>query len=160
MNIEECEGYKKLRASIEKDIELRHRSREEEEKLFSWVLGRARHYAEKTGIEASDILDAWERDRNCWHLYYYQEAHQPEIKGNNARVFENTDDFRLSLKGKGFRCPKCGAVSGNHAECGMCDWKAYGLLRTLGKGASVFIKSKLKVFDIFMPVAWEREEKQ
>jgi hypothetical protein len=42
----------------------------------------------------------------------------------------------------------------------MCDWKAYGLLRTLGKGASIFIKSKLKVFDIFMPVAWEAEEKQ
>jgi hypothetical protein len=160
MNIEECEGYKKLRASIERDIELGNRSRKEEEELFSWVIGRARHYAEKTGIEASDILDAWERDRDCWHLNYYQEAHQPEIKGNNVRVFENLDEFRLSSKGQGFRCPKCGGVSRNPSECDACDWTAYGLLGTLGKGAYVFIKSKLNVFDIFMPVAWETEEKQ
>jgi hypothetical protein len=166
MNLEICEGYKKLRAAIEWDIESKHRTREEEEKLFSWVIDRVRHYSEKTGLEASAILDSWEKDRDYWHVNYYQEANQPEIKGDNVRVFENIGEFRSSLEGKGFRCPNCGGVSSNPMTCDtgikdksgkICDWKAYGLFRTMGKGVYIYIKSELKVFDIFMPIAWEND---
>jgi hypothetical protein len=166
MKLEMCEGYKKLRASVERDIELKSRTREEEEKLFTWVIDRARHYAEKTGLEASDILDAWEKDRDYWHLGYYQEANQPEIKGDNVRVFDTPDEFKATLQGKGFRCPNCGGISGNPMTCDtgikdkngkVCDWKAYGLFGTLDKGVYIYIKSELKGFDIFMPVAWEKE---
>jgi hypothetical protein len=157
MNIEACEGYKTLRSAVERDIELKYRSREAEEDHFSWVIARAKHYAEKTGLEASDVLDAWEKDRDCWHLSYYQEAKQPEIKGNNVRVFETLDDFRNSLNGKGFRCPACGRISGSSIDC-KCGWMAYGLLRTAGKGVYIYIKSKLRGYEIFMPVEWEEEE--
>jgi hypothetical protein len=156
VKIETCEGYKTLRAAVERDIELKHWSREEEEVHFLWVIDRAKHYAEKTGLEASDILDAWEKDRDYWHINYYQEAKQPEIKGNNVRVFETLEDFRNSLNGKGFRCPACGGISGNPIEC-KCGWKAYGLLRTLGKGIYIYIKTELRGYEIFMPVAREEE---
>jgi hypothetical protein len=157
VNIETCEGYKTLRAAVERDIELKYRSREVEEEHFSWVIARAEHYAEKTGLEAGSILDAWEKDRDYWHINYYQVGKQPEIKGNNVRVFETLDDFRNSLNGKGFRCPACGGISGKPTECNKCGWKAYGLLRTLGKGVHIYIKAELRGYEIFMPVEWEEE---
>jgi hypothetical protein len=160
VNIEECEGYKRLRAAVERDIELKYRSREAEEDHFSWVIERARHYAEKTGLEASDILDAWEKDRDYWHLSYYQDAKQPEIKANNVRAFETLDDFRNSSDGKGFRCPACGVISSDPVTCRVCGWKAYGLLGTLGKGAFVYIKETLRGYSIFIPVAWFENEKE
>jgi hypothetical protein len=162
--VENCEGYKKLRAAVERDIKKRARSPEELEKHFAWVIERAKHYAEKTGLEAADILDAWERDRDYWHLNYYQEGNQPEIKGDDVRVFDTPDDFKATLDGKGFRCPACGGVSTNPVTCDsgirnkngkVCDWKAYGLFRTMGKGVTLFIKSDLRVYNIFKPVAWE-----
>jgi hypothetical protein len=169
MKIEECDGYKKLRMAVERDIKERDRSREEEEALFSWVIERARHYAEKTGLAASDILDAWEKKRDYWHLNYYNEANQPKINNETVRVFEDVDEFRASLKGKGFRCPNCGGMSGSPTACDTmikdksgkpCDWKSYGLLGTMEKGVYVYIKSALQGCAIFMPVAWEKEEKQ
>jgi hypothetical protein len=36
-----------------------------------------------------------------------------------------------------------------------CDWKAYGLFGTLGKGISVFVKKEIRIETIFMPVSWE-----
>lgn len=37
---------------------------------------RACHYAEKTGLSASDILDAWERGRDYWYMNFYQDGNQ------------------------------------------------------------------------------------
>jgi hypothetical protein len=166
MNIETCEGYKTLRVAVERDIEMKYRSRKVEEDHFSWVIARARHYAEKTGLEASDILDAWEKGRDYWHLNYYQEANQPEIKKNNVLVFESIDDFRSSLEGKGFRCPACRGISSSPTTYNTgikdkngksCDWKSLGLFRTMGKGVYIYVKSELRGYEIFIPVAWEKE---
>ena len=163
-NIKECEGYKRLRAAVEKDVELCYRTRNEEEKHFSWVIERALHYAEKTWLEAGDILDAWEKDRDYWHINYYQEANQPLIKGDNVRVFEDIEEFRASLKGFGFRCPSCGGISGNPHVCDsgitnkygkQCGWKSYGLLGALVKGVYIYLKSEFRGYEIFAPVAWE-----
>ena len=162
--IEECDGYKRLRADVERDIELGHRTWEEEENHFSWVIERARHYAEKTGLEAGDILDAWEKDRDYWHVNYYNKANQPLIQNGEVRVFETIEAFKASLGGNGFRCPSCGGISGDPHTCDTgikdkhgkpCDWKSYGLLGTLGKGAYIYIKSNIRGYEIFMPVAWE-----
>ena len=135
---------------------------------FKWIIERAKHYAEKTGLDWEDILDAWESKRDYWYMNYYQESNQPEIKANSVRVFETVDEMLKSV-GKEFRCPACGEIttypytcnSGKEMQEGkICDWKSYGLLGTLGKGIFVYCKDKLHGENIFMPVAWESEIKR
>ena len=125
---------------------------------FKWVVDRAKHYAEKTGLPWESILDSWEEHRNYWYMNYYQEANQPEIKGNKVRVFDTVQAFREAVKDHRFRCPRCGGISSDPYECnaGRCDWKTYGLLP--GGGVHVFCKDAMIGEDIFMPVAWEEQE--
>lgn len=157
LNITECEGYKKLLAAVERDEQSQTRCHNYREKL-AWIIARAEHYAEKTGLSASEILDAWEKRRDYWYMNYYQDSCQPEIKGDKVRVFDTVDDLKASIVVPEFRCPKCGGVSSDPYKCNAsdtCDWKSYGLFGTLGKGVYVFVKSELYGQNIFMPVAWE-----
>ena len=39
---------------------------------FKWVVDRAKHYAEKTGLTFDEILKGWEEKRNYWYMNYYQ----------------------------------------------------------------------------------------
>jgi hypothetical protein len=124
---------------------------------FKWVLDRAQVYAEAMGVTQGEILTAWESGRNYWYMNYYQESNQPTIDGD-LRVFETVGDLLGSIdKEKGFRCPKCGGASIDpySCTCDGCDWKAYGLFGTLGKGVNVYVKSDLKMNHIFMPLSWE-----
>ena len=121
---------------------------------FKWTIDRAKHYAEKTGIPYLEILKSWEEKRDYWYLNFYQDCNQPKIKDGNVRLFDTMDDYRNSLGGKGFRCPKCGTETQSPYEC-ICDWKSYGLLGTLGKGITVFVKENMAMAEIFMPIAWE-----
>lgn len=169
-----CEGYKKLKHDVlydyakDDDYQNGKRSFHNYAETFEFAINKAMHYAEKTEIKASDILDSWERDRSYWYMNYYQEANQPEIKTENVRVFENDEEFKKSVGKSGFRCPCCKGISTNPVECNThilisdgnkkkkeCDWKAYGLFGTMGQGISVFFKNRLQVYKIFMPVAWE-----
>jgi len=162
MKITECAGYKKLLASVEKDAAPGKKYHDYRGKL-EWVLERAKHYAEKTGLAASDILDAWEAARGYWYMNYYQDCNQPVITGDSVRVFDTLDALKGSIGDKGFRCPACGGVStdaysGKEMGKGkVCDWKVYGLFGALGKGIYVFVKSETKGQTVFMPVAWEDE---
>lgn len=123
---------------------------------FMWAVDRAKHYAEKTGVPYLDILNGWERDRDYWYMNYYQDCKQPEIKGDNVRIFDTLEDCRNSLQGKGFRCPSCGAETSNPCHC-TCGWKSYGLFGCLGKGITVFVKKNMGMAEIFMPIAWEEK---
>lgn len=132
-----------------------------------WVLERAQHYAEKTGLDASAILDKWEQDRSYWYMNYYQDAKQPLLDADNIRVFDSQDSLVQSVGDLGFRCPRCGGVSDSPYECTsgqemepgqICDWKAWGLFGTLGKGAFVFLLDTMQSGHIFMPVAWEKAD--
>ena len=123
-------------------------------KTFKWAVDRAKHYAEKTGIPYLEVLKSWEQKRDYWYLNYYQDCNQPEIKNGRVRIFDTMKDYRNSLCDKGFICPKCGAETDSPYEC-ACDWKAYGLLGTLGKGITVFVKENMAMAEIFMPIAWE-----
>lgn len=157
-----CDGFRKLLAAVEKDERDApgfHRYREK----LAWVLSRARHYAEKTGLTAESILDAWESRRNYWYMNYYQDANQPEITGGTVRVFETVKDMLASIGKPEFRCPACSGVSTSPYECDSgvethvkkCDWKVYGLFGHMGKGVSVYVKEKLAGENLFMPIAWE-----
>ena len=170
MDIKESEGYKKLLAAAQAD-EKKSPGFHDYFKKVAWVVERAEHYAEKTGLNAAEILDAWEAGRNYWYMNYYQDANQPRLEGDRVRVFETIDDFKSAVGDLGFRCPKCEGVSKSPYACDTgeatsdfsggrgsitCDWKVYGLFRDLGAGVHVFIKSEMKGGQIFMPIAWEK----
>jgi hypothetical protein len=125
---------------------------------FAWVVERAKHYAEKTGLDAGAILDAWETGRSYWYINYYQDANQPMLDTERVKVFDTQDDLMIAIGEGGFRCPACGGVSKSPYECTTgtgCDWKVYGLFADLGKGVFVFCKEKARGETIFTPVAWE-----
>ena len=162
MRIEECTGYKKLLACVEID-DAKEPGFHDYRAKFRWVLARASDYAEKTGLDAADILNAWEERRNYWYMNYYQESQQPAMKGDRVRVFETVADLLSAIEKREFRCPWCKGVSSDPHVCtsgelvdgNICDWKSYGLFGTLGLGASIFVKEKLAGENIFMPIAWE-----
>jgi hypothetical protein len=168
MEITECKGYQTLLAAVNESEQKYPRGDEYQEK-FAWVLERANHYAEKTGISAADILDVWERDRNYWNywfLNYYQDCNQPRLDGDRVRIFDTQEELLQSVGKTGFRCPMCKGISKSPYECNsgqemrkgkVCDWKVYGLFRDLGKGIFIFCKDKMAGNQIFMPIAWESE---
>lgn len=165
MNITECDGYKKLLAAVDHDIDTRAMTMAECHNKLDWVVDRAEHYAAKTGLDASEILDAWEISRSYWYMNYYQDCNQPEITSDKFRIFDTLDELHESIGKDGFRCPMCGGVSKSPYECDsgqemekgkICDWKVYGLFRDLGKGVFIFVKSEVRGQTIFMPVAWEK----
>lgn len=123
---------------------------------YDWAIARAKHYGERTNTPWEKILESWEEQRDYWYLNYYQECNQPEIKDAKVRIFDTVEDL-LKSAGKEFRCPACSGVSKSayKCTCEKCDWKAYGLFGTMGKGITVFVKDRLVVNEIFMPIAWE-----
>lgn len=161
-------GKEKLKAAVEKDANQERdvRSSQEYWNKYNWVLQRAEHYAEKTGLSSEEILNAWEEDRTYWYMNYYQEANQPEIRGDKVRVFETVQAMLDNIGEKKFRCPCCSGVSTNPYVCNSgvlvdkkeCSWKVYGFLGDLGKGAYIYIKKELRGETIFMPLAWEEGE--
>lgn len=161
-SIQESEGYKKLHAAIMKDSDGGWREEDRMAKL-TWAVDRARHYEDKTGVDAGDILTAWEDQRNYWYMNYYQDANQPLIKDGSLRVFNTTRDMMKSIGKPEFRCPSCNGISSSPYACdsgivdngSVCDWKVYGLFRDLGRGVTVFVKGVMLIERIFMPVAWE-----
>jgi hypothetical protein len=161
-DITESAGYRKLLDAVERDEQKSPGFHNYRAKL-EWAVSRAKHYAEHTGLIAADILNAWEERRNYWYMNYYQDGNMPEIKGGNVRIFETQEELRAAVGKHGFRCPACNGVSKSPYECDTgivkdgkpCDWKSYGLFGTLGKGASVFVKSAMAGENVFMPVAFE-----
>lgn len=164
MNIEQT-GRESLRKAVQFDIDKKRTFSTEAQlwEKYDWVIKRAEHYAEKTGLHPDEILNAWEEQRDYWYQNYYQEANQPEITADTVRVFENVEELLNSIGDQGFRCPSCEGVSKKPYSCSsgveingkVCDWKAYGLFGTLGKGITVFVKDKVRIETIFMPIAWE-----
>jgi len=127
-------------------------------------------YSKNLELPPVDILKAIESKRNYSAINYYQEANFPSLEG--VKVFETLDDLKAAIPSKKFRCPICGGISTNPYKCNsgvakdgdekVCDWKAYGLLRTAGKGLRFTIKDsfleKPYVDEIFMPIDFEEAE--
>ena len=159
--MEDSDGYKRLLAAVERDEARDRTSRSHDYRgKLAWAVARAQHYADKTGISAVDILDAWENGRDYWYMNYYQDANQPKIEGERVRVFDTVDAMLASMGKRGFRCPSCGGASSSPYECSVapCDWKVYGLFRDCGKGVYVFVKEKVRGELLFMPLAWEKQQ--
>lgn len=166
-------GYKNLLKAVEHDEAVAPGFHNYRAKL-DWAVARARHYAERTGLQPEMILDAWETKRTYWYMNFYQESNFPEIKTGKVKVFDTCEDLAASIGNAGFRCPLCEGVSKSPYECDtglkvksikgkgdtVCDWKVYGLFGHLGKGIAVFVRERVAVDHLFMPLAWEQEEKK
>lgn len=168
--IEESTGYNKLKNTILNDSNS-GRSEEERMKKLTFAVTRAKHYEEKTGVSAIEILDKWESKRTYWYMNYYQDANQPLIESDKVKVFDTIEDLKNDIEKLGFRCPNCSGISKSPYECTsgiklplinsngkneVCNWKVYGLFGHLGKGVTVFVKSELAIENMFMPIAWEK----
>lgn len=126
-------------------------------------------YSAVLGVDQRELLEQLERRRNYSAVNYYQEANFPALDG--VHVFEDLQEFRERFPSGKYRCPACGGISNSPYECdtGMkigsgqkaevCDWKSYGLFRTLGKGMRIaFRKDFLQhplVEEIFLPLEAE-----
>jgi hypothetical protein len=135
---------------------------------YKWIMDRAAHYAEKLGSDVESVLKVWEGRRDYWFMNYYQDADQPLIEGEDIRVM-NAESMKAVDLEKGFRCPCCNGISKDAYECdsgivvknikdgkdGVCNWKSYGLFRTLGKGITIVMSDSLQMTHCFMPICWE-----
>lgn len=165
MEITECEGFQKLLSAVKAD-EKKWGNQHDYRAKLQWVVDRAKLWSKETGLEASVILDAWEKHRSYWYMNYYQESAQPDPGKGRFRIFNTVDEFKESVGDPKFRCPLCGGISTNPYECNsgkkmtkteICDWKVYGLFTDLGKGVYVYFLSRVAGEKIFMPIAWEKD---
>lgn len=90
-------GYKSLKAAYIRDVSEAAntlarggrpmRSKETFLKLFQWVIGRAQHYAARTGKPIEEILNDWESRRDYWWLNYYQPSCErpPKLSSGKPR---------------------------------------------------------------------------
>lgn len=167
----DCEAYKTLAQQVKKDEDAGNGDRCSQK--LAWIVERAEHYAEKTGLTPEAVLSAWESRRTYWYMNYYQDANQPLIESESVRVFETPLELMDSIGKEGFRCPHCNGISKSPYACdsglkvklmsegapvGICNWKVYGLFGHMGKGVYVFVKSELQGEAIFNPIAWETTE--
>ncbi len=137
------------------------------ERLEAFLRKMLAEYSEKLGLPQVAILEALESKRDYSCINYYQEANFPSLDG--VRVFETKADLRAAFPSMQFRCPSCHGVSTNPYTCNtgivrkdkkVCDWKAWGLFRTLGEGLRLAVKEGFldhpRVEEIFMPVELEQ----
>ncbi len=134
------------------------RRAERVEKLINETL---ENYSEVLKLEKEAIFLAIENNRGYAAVNYYQRANFPKLEKDVA-VFKTIVDLKAAIKKNEFRCPSCHGVSTNPYECnvGKCDWKSYGLLRTLGQGFRCVVIEKFLehpvVEEIFMPLSMEK----
>ncbi|MCX4027897.1 hypothetical protein H0A36_25840 [Endozoicomonas sp. SM1973] len=132
-------------------------------KLESFLNKMLTEYSEKLGYSKYEIISATEKTRNYSAINYYQEANFPSLEG--VDVYETLEDLKAAIKTVAFKCPACNGISTNPYECNsgvkskegeVCDWKSYGLFRTLGEGYRFTIKEsfleKPRIDEIFMPI--------
>jgi hypothetical protein len=132
------------------------------EEVEKFIRTKTAHYAEHLGFTPYHILESMEATRHITAPNHYQEANYPSLAG--VFIFDSLKEYRECFPSHRFTCPSCGSISTGSSTCDSgvivggkpCDWKAYGLFGTLGKGFRFVLKDKfLKealVYEIFKPV--------
>lgn len=137
-------------------------------RLEAFIRQRVGEYAAAFDLTKEDVLGALETRRDYSAVNYYQEATFPSLE--DVRVFETRAALEQAMPSNRFRCPACKGVSTNPYVCtsgfqnehgAVCDWKSYGLFRTLGKGLRLTVKETFLAYpiidEIFMPLELETE---
>lgn len=134
-----------------------------------WLESMLREWSAALGMTPEALFTSMERARRYWSASYYQPANQPPL--SRVRVFETQADVERAIpKGTLFKCPMCDGLSKHPTQCDtglrmgnadkVCDWKACGLFRTMGKGFRCVVKERVlagdfQVFEIFWPMSIE-----
>jgi hypothetical protein len=123
-------------------------------------------YSDTLGISELDLLRALETRRDYYAPNFYQAANFPSLRG--VRIFADLAELKATIPSRRYRCPACAGVSTDPYTCNSgvvrdgktCDWKAYGLFHTFGKGFRFTIREgfidKPVVDEIFMPLELEK----
>lgn len=145
------------------------------EKYIAFIQSTVEHYAQVLALPKLDILRSFEASRDYSAPNYYQESTFPRLDVGDVLIVDNLDDFRRRFPSGHYRCPCCNGISTNAYTCNsgllvgtpeshVCDWKAYGLFRTMGKGLRVVLKSHFLerpvVTEIFNPLENEPRHKE
>lgn len=138
--------------------------------LEGLIRQRIPQYAKALGLTEAEVLLAMENKRTWAALNYYEKYLQPI---DRIRVFDSQDSFFSEFPSGKYRCPSCGGISSDPYECDTgiiiknistgaetpCNWKAYGLFGTMGKGLSVLLKKEFiehpHASEIFLPIELE-----
>ena len=120
-------------------------------------------YSTTLGFSEDEILTKLEERRDYTTVNYYQRANFPLLKDVN--VYKTIEQLRSKFPSHKFVCPNCGGISTNPVTCNSgtlmdngkpCDWKAWGLFRTLGKGHLFVVTDDFlanpTIHEIFMPL--------
>lgn len=143
---------------------------ERAERVEAFIRNRVAQYSEILGFTPIEILTAFQKAKNVNAPNYYQQAIIPDIAG--VTIFENAKEFRECFPSRRYVCPSCEGISTNMTVCDsgkpmnnsgeICDWKAYGLFGTLGKGFRFLVKEgfleKSVVYEIFKPIELESQK--
>jgi len=125
-------------------------------------------YSAVLGLSQEHILSCIEEKRDYIAVNYYQRANFPLI--GDIDVYNSAIALQVRFPSGKFVCPNCGKLSTHPTTCNSghimengkpCDWKAWGLFHTLGKGYRFVIKddflSDPVVHEIFMPLELSEE---
>ncbi|WP_162804636.1 hypothetical protein [Tritonibacter mobilis] len=125
-------------------------------------------YANALDLSQDAVLAALEGRRDYSAINFYQDARLPSLR--DVHVHETMAEFKALIPSGTFRCPACEGVSTDPYECNsgverdgsVCNWKAFGLFGTLGKGYRTLVKETFldhpTVHEIFMPIDLEEDE--
>jgi len=136
--------------------------------IESFIRQLTKNYSQTLGMSEESILDSIEKHRSYSAINYYQQHNFPKLEGD-IEIFNSDEDYINKFPSKKFRCPACDGISTNPQTCNsgeiikktkqVCNWAAYGLLGTLGKGYRFIIKNTFLedaiVYDIFKPIELE-----
>jgi len=141
------------------------------DELETFIRAMLADYAAVLGFSEDEILEKLEERRDYAAVNYYQLANFPPLKG--VDVYETVEQVRDKFPSGKFVCPNCGGISTDYTTCNSglimdnklpCDWKAWGLFRTLGKGYRFVVKATFLnnpvVYEIFMPLELQEGHKE
>lgn len=130
--------------------------------LSAFLAEMLNEYSAVLGESEADLLTAFENRRNYSAINYYQRANFPKLDG--VMLLADMAEFRSKYPSGKYICPACSGESTDPYECDSgkqldtkpCNWKSYGLFRTMGKGLRIAFRTKFlehpRVEEIFMPV--------
>lgn len=130
--------------------------------LRAFLANKLAEYSQVLGETEANLLEAIEKHRTYSAVNYYQEANFPSLQG--VTLIDDVADFKRRFPSGKYTCPMCAGESTDPYNCNSgkivdskpCNWKAYGLFGTMGKGLRIALRNRFlehpKVDEIFAPV--------
>ncbi|MGR5328590.1 hypothetical protein [Photobacterium damselae] len=137
------------------------------DRTINFIVKKCNEYSEALDLTPLEVFNAMEKARTYSYPNYYQEANFPDLTEPNVFLFKSMTELQETVKKEnGFICPACDGISTSATRCNCkkddgteCDWAAYGLFRTMGKGIYIAVKDEFVahpiVQEIFVPVAMQ-----